>query len=433
MVSNLGAFGALFTAAFVFLTGNGLLNTLLSSRMAVEGFSTATTGMVLSCYFMGLLTGSFVCHQLIQRVGHIRAFTVFAATTTAAALLHSLHFSPWFWGMLRFFSGITTFGLFMVIESWLNECTESRYRGRVFSIYMTLTYLGIGIGQQLLNVGNVQDQTLFIIAGVIFALCLVPVSATGGVHPSLPETKPYHFISIFRRAPLGMLGCMAAGLTNSAFYAMMPVVCAAVGLSLRQLSWIMSITVFSGLAAQWVVGTLSDRFDRTVVLTGIATAITAVSGFMFVTGGTSFWGMAVGMGLFGALMFAVYPVSVARAHDVFGGQDVVAVSAGLLFAFSIGASVSPLLVSVMMNLLDTPFGLFAFWCLVNGTFAVVTLYLRKQEKVKSVSVEDQVAFMPMKNTSPVATAFDPRRELEKDIIIDIRKNESVESKSKHMI
>ncbi len=408
MVTTLGAFGALFAAAFVFLTGNGLLNTLLSTRMAAEGFSTGTTGIVLSCYFTGLLTGSFTCHRLIQRVGHIRAFTVFAATTTATALLHGLYLSPWFWGALRFLSGITTFGLFMVIESWLNECTESRYRGRVFSIYMTLTYLGIGIGQQLLNVGDVHGQTLFIIAGIIFALCLVPVSATEGVHPSLPETKPYHFISIFRRAPLGMLGSMAAGLTNSAFYAMMPVVCTEIGLSLRQLSWIMSITVFCGLAAQWTVGTLSDRFDRTVVLTAIATAIAVVSTFMFVFGTRSFGGMAAGMGVFGALMFAVYPVSVARSHDIFGGQDAVAVSAGLLFAYSIGASVSPLLASGVMTLLDSPFGLFAFWLLINGAFAVATLYLRKQEKIEIVAVEDQVAFVPMKSPSAVIMSLDPR-------------------------
>ncbi|WP_319407576.1 MFS transporter [uncultured Desulfosarcina sp.] len=414
MVNTLGAFGALFTATFIFLTGNGLLNTLLSTRMAAEGYSTSTTGMVLSCYFTGLLTGSFVSHRLIQRVGHIRAFTVFAATTTAAALLHGLYLSPWFWGVLRFLCGVTTFGLFMVIESWLNECTESRYRGRVFSIYMTLTYLGIGIGQQLLNVGGVQGQTLFIIAGIIFALCLVPVSATEGAHPSLPETKPYPFISIFRRSPLGMLGCMAAGLTNSAFYAMTPVVCTGIGLSLRQLSWIMSITVFSGLAAQWTVGTLSDRFDRTVVISVIATAIAAVSGFMFVIGKTSFGGMAVGMGLFGTLMFAVYPVSVARAHDIFGGKDAVAVSAGLLFAYSIGACASPILASGVMTLLDTPFGLFAFWCLINGTFAVITLYLRKREKVETVAVEDQVAFAPMKSTSPVVMSLDPRNNPEID-------------------
>ncbi len=235
--------------------------------------------------------------------------------------------------------------------------------------------------------------------------------ATEGV---LPETKPYHFISIFRRAPLGMLGSMAAGLTNSAFYAMMPVVCTDIGLTLGQLSRIMTITVFSGLAAQWAVGALSDRFDRTVVITVIATAIAVVSGFMLPIGERSFGGMVAGMVLFGALMFAVYPVSVARTHDIFGGREAVAVSAGLLFAFSIGASVSPLLASGMMTLLDSPFGLFAFWFLINGIFAAVSFYLRRQEKVEIVSVEDQVAFVPMKSTSPVVMSMDPRNEPEID-------------------
>jgi MFS family permease len=121
--------------------------------------------------------------------------------------------------------------------------------------------------------------------------------------------------------------------------------------------------------------------------------------------------MAVMMGLLGALVFAVYPVSVARAHDIFGGADTVAVSAGLLFAYSIGASVSPVLASGVMTLLDSPFGLFAFWCLVNSTFAAVAIYLRQWEKIETVSVEDQVAFVPMKSTSPVAVmTLDPRND-----------------------
>jgi MFS family permease len=361
---------------------------------------------------LGLLCGSLVCHRLIQRVGHIRAFAVFAAMTTAAAMLYGMYLSPWLWGILRFLSGLMTFGLFMVIESWLNECTESEHRGRVFALYMTLSYLGIGLGQQLLNIGNVQGQELFIIVGVIFALCLVPVSATSGVHPSLPETKSYHFMSIFRQAPLGMAGCMAAGLTNSAFFTMTPVLCTDIGLSVSQLSWIMSITVFAGLAAQWLVGSLSDRFDRTIVLSTVAMAITAASGTMFILNGTAFGGMAVRMGCFGALIFAVYPVSVARAHDIFGGKDAVAVSTGLLFSYSLGASISPVLASGVISLLGTPFGLFFYWFMVNGAFAAIALILRKREKVVIVPVADQVAFVPMKNTSPVAMSLDPRSDIQ---------------------
>jgi MFS family permease len=408
MVHAAGAFSALFTAIFICLTGNGLLNTLLSTRMAVEQFPTAAIGIIMSCYFSGLLAGSLFCRRLIERVGHIRAFAIFAAGTTVAALLHGLVITPVFWGLLRFLGGMATFGLFMVIESWLNECTESRYRGRIFSIYMTLTYLGIGLGQQLLTVGDIRGTSLFTIAGILFALSMVPVSATQGVHPSLPEHKPLGFVAIFRKTPLGMLGCMSAGLTNSAFYAMMPVVCNDIGLTHHQLAGIMSITVFAGLAAQWVVGTVSDRFDRAAVLTVIVVAITLVSGFIFVRAQTSFGTMAVAMGVLGALVFAVYPVAVARAHDLFGGRDAVAVSAGLLFAYSIGASLSPILAAGMMSLLDNPFGLFAFWCLVHAAFVALILYLRGQERIETVPVADQLAFVPMKSTSPVVMALDPR-------------------------
>jgi MFS family permease len=260
---------------------------------------------------------------------------------------------------------------------------------------MSLMYMGTGIGQQLLNAGDIQGQKLFILAGIMFSLCLVPVSITGGVHPGLPETKPYKFISILRKAPLGMLGCFTAGLTNSAFFAMTPVFCTAIGLSLHQLSWIMSLTVFCGLAAQWLVGRLSDRFDRTIVLSVVAIAIAVVSGIMFINGKPSFGELSLEMGVFGLLVFAVYPLSVARAHDIFGGQDAVAVSAGLLFAYSIGASISPLLASGVMTLFGSPFGLFAFWGINSSALAVVTPYLRKHEKAALAPLDEQDAFVPM--------------------------------------
>ena len=410
VVKIVGSFSALFAAVLVFLTGNGLLNTLLSTRLAMEGYPMAVTGIVLSCYFAGLLAGSTVCYRPIQRIGHIRAFTIFAAGTTATTLLHGLWMTPVAWGVLRFLCGISTFGMYMVIESWLNECTESRYRGRIFSIYIALSYLGIGIGQQLLNVGEVGSNDLFIVAGVIFALCLVPVSATEGIHPRLPEKKKVSFSRVFRTTPIGMLGSMSAGLTNSAFFAMMPAVCTSIGMSHSQLAWIMSAAVFSGLTAQWIVGAVSDRFDRTLVLVVLAAAIAVVSGWMFVCQETTYRFLVVKMGLLGALVFAVYPVSVARAHDVFEGKDTVAVSGSLLFAYSVGACASPLLASGLMTLLKSPLGLFAFWFLVNASLALVSFYLLKREKVEVVAVEDQVAFVPMKRSSPVVMAMDPRSE-----------------------
>jgi len=98
----------------------------------------------------------------------------------------------------------------MVIESWLNECTEPASRGRVLSIYMVVSYLGRGIGQQLLNLGNAYDMQLFYMVGLMLAFCLVPVAVTRSIYPQLPEFERFNAFKLFRKAPTGMLGCVTA-------------------------------------------------------------------------------------------------------------------------------------------------------------------------------------------------------------------------------
>ena len=132
----------------------GLLATVLSLKLTIEGFSTQMTGLILTSYFIGSVTGAIYCLPLIRSVGHIRAFTAFAALATAMIMLHGFYISAFAWAVFRFFTGIATIGLFMVIESWFNECAQPQTRGRVFSIYMVMCYLGGSVGQQLLNIGE---------------------------------------------------------------------------------------------------------------------------------------------------------------------------------------------------------------------------------------------------------------------------------------
>jgi MFS family permease len=414
MVSTFFAFGGLFTSSLFFIMGAAVLGTQLSLQMARAGFSTPTIGMTLACYFMGLVFGYFVCHRLIQRVGHIRSFATFAATTTIIILLHSLYISAVFWAALRFFNGIANFGLFMVAESWLNECTQSQSRGRVLSIYMTLTYMGIGIGQQLLNFGGEDGQNLFLIAALLFSLSLIPVSSTRSVHPELPQPTRSTFKTLFQKVPIGMLGCFASGLVNSAFFAMAPVFGEKIGLSVFQLSWFMSTTVIGGFAVQWIVGIVSDRFDRTRILVIVACLVALLSAGIVFNSGTSYYWLLVEMAFFGGLAFAVYPVAVARANDVYEGRNAVAVSSALLLCYSIGAIFGPILASIAMTLSNTPYGLFIYWSLVAGSFGVMAAFLRNRESVTLIDPAEQVNFVPMKNTSSVAMVLDPRTDAEED-------------------
>ncbi|MDZ7667077.1 MAG: MFS transporter [Desulfotignum sp.] len=410
MLANIRPFIALYSSVVLMMMGLGLLNTFLGLRLSLEGVSTQVTGLVLSAYFVGLVAGTAYCRKIIRNVGHIRAFAAFTAVTTAVVMVHGLYTFPLLWAVLRFAAGISNMGLFMVIESWLNECAEPRFRGRIFSIYMIVTYLGSTVGQQLLNTGDVHGQTLFLVAGVFVVLSTIPVAMTRSIHPKLPKVEQAALKTILKKAPIGMLGCFGAGLLHSAFYTMGPVFAHQIHLSVSQISWFMSLTVLGGLLLQWPVGMMSDRLDRTLVLPGLGIILAVISLALLLFSRYSL-GMLLGTtAVFGGIFFSIYPVAVARAHDIFEAQDVVKVSSVLLLCYGIGAMFGPTLAAAVMSLAGTPYGLYYYMIAVSSLYAVITLMLRQKESVRIVPVAEQVDFVIMETTSDVAMHLDPRLE-----------------------
>ena len=94
----------------ILLLGSGLLGTLLGLRAGVEMFGEATTGLVMSAYFLGFALGTYLCPAIIRRVGHIRAFAAMAAIASVTAILHALIVHPAGWALFRVVTGISIVG-----------------------------------------------------------------------------------------------------------------------------------------------------------------------------------------------------------------------------------------------------------------------------------------------------------------------------------
>ena len=153
-------FSLLLSYGFLLLA-NGLFNSLLGLRATLEGVNTSWLGFIMASYFLGLLLGGLFAVRIITRVGHIRAFAVFASLMSTTALLHPLFLEVSQWMLLRLISGFCMAGLIIVTESWLNEATPSHQRGGVLSSYMMVNYMAAGCGQFLLNLGDVGQFQLF--------------------------------------------------------------------------------------------------------------------------------------------------------------------------------------------------------------------------------------------------------------------------------
>lgn len=402
------SFVALFVAVLVLTLGHGLLGTFLSLRLTLDGVSTQTTGLVMAAYYLGLILGALLCPRLVQQVGHIRSFAAFAAINCVAAILHAIQLDPLWWGGLRFVTGVTMMGLFMVAESWVNECASTGIRGRVFSLYMIVAYVGQGGGQFLLNCGDVQSQNLLLIAAIFFALCLVPISVTQAVHPPFPEVNRFMLGKLFSRVPLGAFGCLTAGLINSTFYSLGPVFGHQTGFSISGVAWFMGLTILGGLLSQWPVGNLSDRFDRRTVLASISLALALMGVIMAWGAGKSLVLLLVLTPIWGGLAFTIYPLSVAHTHDKFLASEIVSVSASLILSFGIGAILGPILAAALMTAVG-PAGMYLFVAACSSLFGISSLiYLRKLPS----ETAGQALFVSVPRTSPVIAALAPLSEPE---------------------
>jgi len=386
------------------MVGSGLLGSLISLHLSLAKYDSGIIGLVMAGYYAGLVCGSFIAPGVVRRVGHIRAFAAFAALNTIVALLHALFQSPLTWGLLRIATGIAMMGLYMVIESWLNERAESSVRGRVFSVYMAVTFIGLGGGQFLLDTGRQNPLTPFLLVAIMFAACLIPVALTGAAHPQPVENLEFKFRKLFRVAPFGVWGCLGAGLANGAFYALGPTFGVREGLAVSQVASFMGATILGGFALQWPIGLISDRFDRQRVIGGLAFAVAGASLVLAILGGWLTFALLIAGPVFGGLTFTMYPVAVAHANDHIRTDELVPVSAALILCYSVGAMLGPLGAAGVMHILG-PRGLFVFTASLSILLGIGALTMPRRAPV---APEDQAPFVPVPRTSAVISQLDPR-------------------------
>ena len=139
----------------IVMLGNGFFNTYSSLRISIDGYPAWVIGIINASYYAGVMLGSIYIEKLIDRIGHIRTFAMFASINSAVILLQSFIIGAVSWTFFRFFVGFCAAAFFIVIESWLLLSTGIRTRGKILSLYMLTLYLAQGSGQFILNCLNI--------------------------------------------------------------------------------------------------------------------------------------------------------------------------------------------------------------------------------------------------------------------------------------
>lgn len=409
MIATVVSIYSLLMATAIMLLGSGLLGTLLGVRAGIEQFSAVMTGMIMSGYFVGYVIGSYRCPRIVRRVGHIRTFTAMAAISAACVIVHGLLVDPYTWWILRVLTGICMVGMFLVVESWLNEQADSTRRGKIFASYMSVNLFALGLGQFLFLIYGAEDLASFALVALFLSLALVPVALTRMPEPRPVEVPHLRLRRLISISPLGTAGALFTGLGNGAFWGMAPLFGHDIGLSDGGVASFMAAVILGGAVLQWPIGHFSDRHDRRVVLAAVAlgSALTAAVVVLAARGVVP--GLVTAAILFGGFSFSVYSLAVAHTNDHIGAGDVLEATQGLLLLNGIGAAFGPLFAGLLIEGLG-PRSLFAYLAATYGLLGLFALY--RMRVTPPIPLQEQSEFVAMARTGVAAAELDPRTEPE---------------------
>ncbi len=363
----------LFFGVSMIMIGNGLQGTLLGVRATLEGFPTYATGIIMSMYYLGFMLGSQCTPALIRGVGHIRVFAALASVASTTVLIHGLFPSEQVWSVVRAITGFSYAGLYIVIESWLNNSVDNKGRGKMMALYLVILYASMALGQYLLIVADPKQMDLFVITSILVSLALLPISLSSRPAPHFDKVEKVSLKTLFHSSPLGVFALFASGMAGACLFSIGPVYATAAGFSLPQISTFMAAAIVGGVLFQFPIGWLSDKYDRRRVLIGVA-AVTSLCCLMAVFLSTvSPYALFFAMFLIGGTGLTIYGLGSAHTNDHLSATQVVGASATMIMINGVGSIIGPVLSSTLMNII-APWMLFVTMGVIYGSIALYGFY-----------------------------------------------------------
>ena len=415
---------ALFLGYGILIIAHGLQGNLLGLRAVLENFNIIATGALMSGYFIGYFVGANVVPNLVGKVGHIRVFAAFASTASLSILLHSVIVDPYVWIFGRFITGFSIISIFVVVESWLNDRATNKTRGKVLSIYMIITFVGIGFGTLLLNFNSPTNYEPFILVSLLLSIALVPILLTKRKPPTFKKISRIKIKELYKISPLGTFSMFCVGFIHPAIFTMGAVYGALMNFSVLEISLYLFLITISGAIFQWPIGYLSDRFDRRIILiiTALLGSILTIFCYFSVSVSPDFINLSPGwknllqhignhrmlfyifISLYAGMSLPLFSLNLAYVNDFLPKEKFVSAGAGMQIIFGLSAMIAPFVCSFFMKNFG-PNGIFIFLFIFQTLIAVFGIYRMTK---RSTEENPDNTFTPMpRNITPLGMELDP--------------------------
>tara|TARA_B100000767_G_C19624883_1_gene475676 strand:- start:27 stop:944 length:918 start_codon:yes stop_codon:yes gene_type:complete len=302
---------------------------------------------------------------------------------------------------------------------------------------MLITYIGMALGNLLLNISDPKNYEPFILISLLFSIALIPILLTKRKPPKFKKTSSIKIKELFKISPFGSFSMFCTGFIFAPIFTLLSVYAITMKLSIFETSLLLVGVMLAGALFQWPIGSLSDKYDRRLIIIGSSLAATffAISAIFVSGAGASlsnlFLETTVSFNYFSTAMdktklflfiillagvtLPLFSLNLALVNDYIPKEKFVAAGGGLNIIFGLGAMAGPIICSILMRLLG-PNGFFVH--LIIFLFAIVIFGFYRMSKRK---YEDN----PESTFTPVPTSITPLGiELDPDTGVDLSNTEN---------
>jgi len=205
-------------------------------------------------------------------------------------------------------------------------------------------------------------------------------------------------------------------------FTMLAVYAVTMNLSVFEISILLVGTTLAGAIFQWPIGSLSDKYDRRLVIIGCCIFSSIFAVFSIAASGLSFDNLIIEkyiilsyssmdktklfifIILLSGMTFPMFALNLALVNDYISKEKFVAAGAGLNMIFGLGAIAGPLICSVLMNFLG-PNGFFVHLLIFLLAITLFGVY-RVNKRVYEDNPESTFTPLPREIT-PLGIELDP--------------------------
>jgi MFS family permease len=161
--------------------------------------------------------------------------------------------------------------------------------------------------------------------------------------------------------------------------------------------------VIGGAINQYLVGYLSDKYDRRTIIV-IVTFLASIFAVLAVLIGGSFISLIIITFIFGGLTVPLYALAIAHTNDFLDKDEMVAASAGIQLAGGVGLTIGPIIGGLSLDLIGAS-GFWIFLFLIHALLGVFGLFRMQIREAMPLEEQGSTVLVSSRTTATLMELY----------------------------